>query len=206
MKKLLLVLCCVAVSGIVHADLLVNGDFSSPGSSSAGQFGSVTIDNWTTWGTSGWYANDIDSQMSAKMWATDTGIYQDWTATEGETYDLTVQAYQTTAEQLSGDRVGYLTIEWYTSGGSMIGSATVLDTLTVADSDDAWVTLSGSIMAPSGTAYGRTVLGLSESTSGGGAVYFDNATVNAAIPEPAALSMIGLGFITLMRLRRKVRA
>ena len=206
MKKLLLVLCCVALSGIVQADLLVNGDFSSPGTGSAGQFGSVTINNWTTWGTSGWYANDIDSQMSAKIWATDTGIYQDWSATAGQSYDLTVQGYQTTGEQLTGDRVGYLTVEWYESGGAKIGSSLVVDTISAADSDNAWVSLSGTATAPANTAYGRTVLGVSDTTSGSGAVFFDNATVNAVVPEPAALSMIGLGFFALMRFRKKVRA
>ena len=196
----------MALSGVVHADLLVNGDFSSPGTGSAGQFGSVTIDNWTTYGTDGWYANDVGSQMSAKIWAPGTGIYQDWTATAGSSYDMTVQGYQTTAEQLSGDRVGFLTVEWFESGGAKIGSSLVVDTMSVADSDNAWVTLSGSATAPANTAYGRTVLGVSDTTSGSGAVFFDNATVNAAIPEPAALSMIGMGFFALMRFRKKMRA
>ena len=203
MKKLLLVLCCVALSGVVHADLLVNGNFSDPGAGSAGQISAVTITGWTSWGTDGWYANDIDSQMSVKFWATGAGIYQNFDATPGYTYTVGAQAYQTTAEQLSGDRGAYVKVEWFDSGMNAVGTPTTVGTMTAANPDDAWVTLSGDVTAPANAAYGRTVLGLTETSGGGGAAYFDNATVT--IPEPAALSMIGMGFFALIRIRKMMR-
>ena len=203
MKKLLLILCCVALSGVVHADLLVNGNFSDPGTASAGQINTVTITGWTSYGTDGWYANDIDAQMSVKFWSTAAGIYQNFDATPGYTYSVGAQTYQTTAEQLSGDRSAYVKVEWFDSGLNPVGTAATVDSMTSADPANTWVNLGGDVVAPAGAAYGRTVLGLTETSGGGGAAYFDNATV--AIPEPAALSMIGMGFFALIRIRKMMR-
>ena len=200
-RKWLVIGTAMASCQIASANLLVNGDFSQPGI--AGQLGSVTVSNWNVYGaTSGWYANDIDSQMSVKIWNTDTGIYQDWSVTEGQAYNFQVSCYQWDSDHLVTAE-GYLKVEWYDASNAQLG-LTVLDTMTASDSYNTWVPLSGTATAAVGAAYGRVVLGL-QGTMSGDELFFDNADVSvAAVPEPATLAMFGLGILGLLRLRRKV--
>ena len=188
----------VGLCQMASANLLVNGDFAQPGV--GGQFGTVTVSNWITWGADGWYQNDIGGDYSAKVWSPNAGIYQDWNATPGEIYTLSVQGYQTVAEQLTTESA-YLKIEWFDSGYVALGQ-TVLDTMTGSDPAGSWNNLSGIATAVVGAAHGRITLGVQDA-DGAGAVFFDNAVVEA-IPEPGTLAMFGLGILGFLRLRRKL--
>lgn len=197
LRTLVAIAVAVALCQAASANLLLNGDFAEPGT--GGQFGTVTISNWTAYGTSGWYANDIDSQYAAKIWAPDTGMYQDWTAMAGQEYTLSVQGYQTAGEQLTTE-AAYLKVEWFDSGYGALGQS-VLDTMTGSDPVGSWNTLNGNAVAPANAAHGRITLGLQDA-DGAGAVFFDNAVVDV-VPEPGTLALFSLGILGFLRLRRK---
>lgn len=203
-KTLMVVAVLVALCQAASADLLLNGDFTSPGLGSAGNLNAVDIPNWTDYGSSGWYGGDIGTQPSVKFWAvsTDTAIYQDYTATPGQAYDFVVSCYQRADDHLvTGE--GFLKVEWFDASYANLGS-TVLDTMVAGDAYDTWVQLSGTATAAVGSVHGRVVLGL-QGTLSGDELYFDNADVTLSpIPEPGTLALLGLGMLGLVGLRRKL--
>jgi hypothetical protein len=193
----------MAAACVASANLLVNGDFSLPGSGSYGAINTVSIPNWTSWGSDGWYAGDIGAQPSVKMWNSGTGIYQDWSATAGQAYNLAVQTYSASGEPITGTGSADLRVEWFNAGYTALGTTT-LGSMHAGDPQNAWFNLSGTATAVVGAVYGRITLDMENA---GGAAYFDNASVTvAAVPEPAAISMVGLGLVGLLHLRRRARA
>jgi len=175
-----------------NADLLLNGDFTDNGT--YGQLPTTNITHWTTWGASGWYQNDIDSDASIKFWYYDTGAFQNHDAAENQVLQYSVQARTPSGDQLAGME-GYLKAEFFDSGDSKIGEY-VVDTFTPSDPADTWVQLSGLATAPVATAYGRIVLGLQDDATPGdesGSLYFDNASVEQMIPEPITAGLLLVG-------------
>jgi len=159
----------------VNSNLLSNGDFALSGSGA--QFGSATINGWTTWGNSGWYQDDIGGNYSVKTWWDDSGIYQDFACTPGLRYDFSVLARHRSAPDPLVAWHGYLKAEFYDAGWTSLGSQ-VLGYITATSATDAWIPLSGSYTAPVSSANGRLVLGVDTWGSGAsGAAYFDDASV-----------------------------
>lgn len=195
----------VAMLGIglpgLHAAVL-NGDFESPGT--AGQFGSVTIDDWHTWGTDGSYSDDYAPSMSIKIWWDTAGIWQDWDATPGQSYQVGVQALQPSGDALVAWDA-YLKVEFYDSDWQPL-QALDLDYLNSSDPQDAWVDLSGICTAPDEAVHGRIVMGLTHwAENASGAVYFDNASMeDMTLPEPGTLALIGVGLLILNAARGRM--
>jgi len=184
-----------------YPDLILNGDFTDNGT--YGQLPTTNITHWTTWGASGWYQNDIDSDASIKFWFYDTGAYQNHDAMENQVFQYSVQARTPSGDQLAGME-GYLKAEFYDSTDTRI-SEYVVDTFTPSDPVDTWVQLSGLATAPVGTAYGRIVLGLQDDgtpDNESGALYFDDASV---IPEPSAAALLALGAMGVLTARQRRR-
>ncbi len=155
-------------------NLLLNSDFALDGV--AAQINAATINNWGTWGPSGWYNSDIDSQMSVKLWYDDSGLFQDWTCAGSAVYELNVYARQRDAEPLV-DWQGYLKVEFYDAGNGLLASQE-LDYFLPTDPTNQWILLTGCYTSPAASAYGRIVLGVKNWTATvSGAVFFDNARV-----------------------------
>ena len=117
MKKVTLVVFCLLLAGLLsisttaQADL-INGDLEN---GTLGQFGTGSIDGWTTWETSGWYAahynHTTGGERSAKIWWDDAGMFQDFSATAGIEYDVSAYAFSPSADYLSSGWDGTMTIE-----------------------------------------------------------------------------------------------
>ncbi len=164
------------VTGVpaIHTNnLLLNGDFALSGNPA--QLGTAVINNWNTWGTGGWYQNDIDSQMSVKIWWDDTGIYQNFTCATGAVYVFSVQGRHRSSKPLV-NRSGVLKAEFYDSGGTPL-AAYILDDLKPTDPQDQWIPMSGVCTSPANSVQGRLVLTVTSGAGSDGDAYFDNASV-----------------------------
>lgn len=200
MKRIIVLLAFVAIAGLAQANLLSNGDFEL---GAPGNLGSNSPTDWGAWGWNGWLNRDsppsIDTQ-SVKMWWDDTGIWQSYAGTAGETYEYSVQVqdWSGNTNEITWDAV--LAACFYTdTGGFLLRQEFVLDTATVAD--DVWHTLSGTATAPDETYWVQMQLYLTGWEDGiDGSIYFDNASLTL-VPEPMTMVLMGLGGIFLRRRR-----
>ncbi|MFH0953561.1 MAG: PEP-CTERM sorting domain-containing protein [Verrucomicrobiota bacterium] len=200
-KYVVMVVVLVASCMVASANLLLNADFSSDGVFT--NLAAANMTSWNHWGDSGYYQGDIGGNPSAKAWWDDSGIYQDFTATPGTVYALSVMAQQRTGDLLVNWH-GYLKVEFYNALNVGVGTQE-LDYISSADPADSWVLLSGSSTSPVSTAYGRIVLGINNWAEGpSGAAYFDDASVDASVvPEPALAGLVLLGGLGLAMLRKR---
>jgi glucosylceramidase len=166
------------------ANLLTNGGFED---GSTGQIGSVTIPGWSTWGSSGWHHNDaglILDTKAVKLWWTDTGIYQDFTAAAGNTYRLSGYILHASGDALrDGDKSGDFRVEWYDTANTKLREDT-FGKITKDDPTDTWIDYSADITAPAGTIYGRYLIRMYQPTTGDGTVHYDNVSVVLAQSKP----------------------
>ncbi len=202
------VLLCSAMAAVAPANLLLNGDFEL---GELGQLGSVTVDNWITWGNSGWHHSDDGLKFDdkgIKLWWDATGIYQDFTAAVGAEFLFEVYAITSQTEALKGwdavVKAEWLDASWQFVAGEEIGRfyGEKDDKGIAGDPISTWKLISGSATAPEGAAYGRIVMVLEQAdnwqSTTGGAIYWDNASV-VMVPEPLSLALLGAGALCLRR-------
>ncbi len=211
MKKIIVLLALVAMVGLAHgelAEIIDNGDFElgSPGWLP----GSVPTGWGGAWNGNGYFNADVPPSIgtqSIKMWWDDTGIWQSFLATEGQTFDFSVQV-----QDWSGDTAdpGEETWDgvlaacfWTETGGLLLRQEFVLDSATMID--DIWYTIYGTATAPAGTYWGQIQLYLAGWTNAvpmNGSVYFDNASVFPAgrplAPTPRNEAVVAAGTTTTL--------
>ena len=197
MKRVLLLFALLAMIGIAGAELLVNGDFED---GDTGQLGVVPIPGWNSWGDTGWHNNDagavIDTK-SMKFWWDSSGMWQDFTATAGTTYEYSVQVMDFSGDTTANNWDLRIEAEFYDASDTQLTAAVLGYFDSGIEPDDTWVEIGDSIVAPANTAYGRVVLRMWDWQEGiGGALYFDNVSV---VPEPASFVLLGLGGLLLRR-------
>ena len=212
MKKVLLLMAFMALASVASANLLVNGDFEAGTSDDNGFDGS----GWTHWSWgNGWSNREVKYNdetngfqggngtwllnVGDTSWGGGGGAYQVLAATEGTTFQLTVES--------GADKwwlpTGYMSLIWLDSTDTEIGndSRTTVDPANYGGVYDAEhpmesYTLVGT--APAGTA--SVKVEFSANNIEGGSVTFDNAVLEV-VPEPATLVLLGLGGF-LFRSRR----
>jgi hypothetical protein len=193
MMAMLLLLCSVSV----RAELLTNGNFED---GDTGQLGVVAIPGWNSWGDAGWHNDDagrvIDTK-GMKFWWDSAGMWQDFAATAGTTYDYSVQVMDSSGDTSANNWDLQIEAEFYNATDTQIASAALGYFDSTIQPDDTWVEIGDSIVAPAGTTYGRVVIRMWDwNDTIGGALYFDNVSV---VPEPASLILLGLGGLLLRR-------
>lgn len=191
MKKFLIVLPVLVLTCMANANLLSNGGFED---GDTGQVGVVAIPGWNSWGNSGWHNDDagavIDTK-SMKFWWDGVGMWQDYTAVAGVTYDYSVQVMDFSGDTTANNWDLQIEAEFYDAANTQLTAVVLGYFDSGIEPDDTWVQIGGSIAAPEGTAYGRVVLRTLDWQEGiGGALYFDNVSV---VPEPLTLALLGLG-------------
>jgi hypothetical protein len=214
MKKALLIIVVLALSlttgwqAIAEANLLSNSDFET---GDTGQFGAVTIDNWTTYGASGWHHTDYNhsagGSKAIKIWWDDTAAYQDVTVAEGVTYNFCGYAYTPAGgDELGSGWNGVYKVEWL-SGDTKLSENEVGRFIGGTDAADSWKALSGEYTAPSGADTARVFLSLVNMDSTWsephtGSIGFDDLSAEA-VPEPASIMLVASGLLGLFGITRK---
>ncbi len=206
MRKLSLLIITATVATVLsistYANLLLNPGFTDNGT--YGQLPTTNMTYWTTWGASGYYQDDINSDASVKFWFDDTGAYQNYSANANEVYDYSIYAQTRSSDQLQGWK-GYLKAEFYDNDWNQLNSY-VVDTFTTNDAVDAWVQLSGLATSPVGTVYGRITIGIEHDVGGtAGSIYYDDADVHVAVPEPASAALLIGGIAGIICMRRRMK-
>ncbi|MGA2916289.1 MAG: LamG-like jellyroll fold domain-containing protein [Sedimentisphaerales bacterium] len=209
-KKILLmalVLCLIAGSNLLAANLLLNPGFEDT-NGIMGQFnksGTVIV-NWVQWGsTNGWYHNDIGKVRglrAVKLWMSDTATYQDFVPSVGSVYDVNVYAYSSSTDPpvnggLKGLN-GILMVQWLDSTKTVEKGTQIIgyfygraDPNHGSDPLDTWKLISGMCTPSAGTAYGRVWLKLVDTNTAAtlGSLNWDDVSViqnlyTASNPNP----------------------
>lgn len=195
-----IVMCSVLSAG---ANLIVDGGFENG------------TNNWQFWGAgnieavSGWGWQHGGSSM-VQMW-TDAGLYQDFAVVPGSNYLISAYTCHANWDPIlwgSTGRVGGVSLEWRDGSDQLISSPWQYtfgsDNQLAAEGN--WVLAnSGPQSAPAGAAVGRVVVNIWNDGTGSGRAFFDDVQVVGVIPEPAAVTLVGLGGLLLCAVRKKNR-
>ena len=194
------VLISVLLFGVsADANLLINGDFED---GDIGQVGSVEIPGWSNWGDAGWHNSDagatIDSK-AMKFWWDSVGLWQDFSATAGQTYAYSVQVMDWSGDTSANNWDLQIEAEFYDAESQQLTSVVLGYFDSGVELDDTWVQIGDSVVAPAETAYGRVVIrAVDWQENISGSVYFDNVSV---VPEPATLTLFCIGGLFFRRSR-----
>lgn len=135
------------------------------------------------------------------------GVYQQFAAAPGQTWDGGVWALNDTADIMAGGQVAAVNLEWIAADGFTSLGAVLGPTITAATTPNDWNFLTVSGEAIAGTAFARLVLITGDFLPGGfgGAPRFDDAFMvqREVVPVPAAVWLFGSGLGLLGWMRRK---
>lgn len=194
---------CLAANLASAQNLLLNGDFNSPGTGAA-------PDNWTTWSYGGgWATCQISTPPSLTPDAPDGsyymadggsssaggGEYQTIAATAGLTYQLTVdsgaQAWWLPYGEMRLFFLDASQTQLVEDFQSTVDPAVYGQNYDIAHP---WSTYTLTAVAPVNTAFVKVELA---EPNGTGTVWFDNAVLTA-VPEPGTIALAGIGFALLV--------
>lgn len=197
-----------------QANLLANPSFESPDASGGDVSGPPTGWSGFNFNATTAVVTALDGTQTLKQFGPfnpffdASGVLQSFPVVPGEIVTLSANGRNDSSDPISGGGVGdpgnfaVVKLEWFDGGGSPIG--TPVETLVVDKSSPADVWLPGTVVgvAPAGAASVNTLLlHVSDGTFLGGSVFWDDASVTIT-PEPASLSLLGLGGALLLRRRR----
>jgi len=173
----MILLSVVSAPALAQTNLLVNGDFED------GPTGSLAngVPGWNNWGTGGWHHNDAGAVIGGKgmkLWSGDTGMWQDFAAAPGMSYDYRIQVMDWSGDTTANNWDMRIEAEFYDASDHQIKASVLGYFDSSVEPDDIWTRIGGKVSAPAGTAYGRIVLRLWDWQPGVvGSLYFDSASV-----------------------------
>ncbi|MHC5183825.1 MAG: hypothetical protein ACYSPI_06075, partial [Planctomycetota bacterium] len=156
--------------------ILLNGDFTGGGSS------------WSI-GNGGVYADLGDNAL--KVWTSvtlwDVGFaIQEVAATPGQTYTLSADVWNSSTEPLPGTGgQAFIKLEFFDGTGTIINGpyGTQLDIIDGTTAQDTWIPLSGSMVAPAGSATFKVIPMVQNIGGGVSVAWFDNVLLTTT-PMP----------------------
>lgn len=201
----------VLLASTASANLLVNPGFENPSTSPGVEY--FGAPGWTVFGgTTFTINNDVIGPADAhggtqamKVFAFG-GLYQQFAAAPGQTWDGGVWALNDTADVMAGGQVAAVNIEWIAADGVTNLGNVLGPTITAATPTNVWQFLTVSGDSPALTAFARLVLITGDFLPGGfgGAPRFDDAfMVERVVPVPAAVWLLGSALGILGWMRRK---
>ena len=139
------------------------------------------IENWTALGNAGVIAETYkrSGKNALQLYAPETLLAQTWDATQGWKYASAAYAYTPVADKLQGDPDlhGIVLLQFLDATGTNILQSYESAWFRTNWTAGAWSNLEAIGVAPKGTRYGRTVLGLLGTNLGfSGSIWFDDAT------------------------------
>jgi hypothetical protein len=199
----------LALAGAAQAaNLLTNPSFEDPVLAGGDTYGST---GWTAFGAA--YTIRVLPQsgdQALKMFGTPSGVFQDFAASPGQTYTASAWAANPNFDAMAADQIAAINVEWRNAGGLISFDTVRILEGTPADSVYRFASLTAT--APAGTTIARFVLitGAFNDVNGdtqivgGGAPFFDNASFDLVVPEPASLTLAGVAGLGFLARRRKV--
>jgi hypothetical protein len=198
------VMVVLAVTGVVSANLLTNGDFNNPESMDAPT-------GWTIWCDSGWVNHEVISPAAGLVGVYDgtwqmslggdsggaRGIFQVVAGTENEEYTLTMDA----GAQDWWLPNGSFYLKFLDAGDTELASHEVDTTAGIHNPDQydtgiVYQEFNITATAPAGTTQVKVECA---EWAGSGTVWFDNAVL---VPEPATVAFLGIGCIFFCRRKK----
>ncbi len=213
MRKILVLLSavCLAAGAANAQNLLLNGDFNDPPSGAAPT-------SWTPWSWNAGFANheikpgldDSYCLVAGNGWYDGGGgFFQTISATAGTEYNLTVSS----GADAWWLPTGRMTMFFLDSSPTPVelGQATrnTVDPAVYGQNYDIahpWAAYSLTGTAPVGTTQIKVEFASNNPGGVGGAIYFDNASLTAVVPEPGAAALVALGSALLLGYRSRRNA
>lgn len=149
---------------------------------------------------------------SMKAFGPVAGVFQDFAATEGQLWIGSAFAANPSFDPMGDDQVAAITVGSLDAAGNQFGVADfrIIDGGTNQPANDEYQYGQIDYLVPAGAVGVRFTLitgafndvDMDGTVEGGGAPFFDDARFGMLVPEPAGLSLLGLGALALVRRRR----
>ncbi len=165
------------VSTFAGGQLLTNPGFED---GDIGQFGTVTVPGWDTYGTNGFHhdeSGNVINEKAIKFSNIDTTTGQTFSVTAGQEYIISIKMLSSSSDPLTQAESLFF-IKWYNgtpSSGTKISEYQIGSFNPDSDPVDTWKTMAARLTAPTGAVYGRIVLKFSADPVSG-YIHFDEAS------------------------------
>jgi len=200
-----------ASASTAAVNVLANPGFEVPDASGGDVFMTAGNSSWNgfnaAFATTG---TKRTGNQSGKTFGAPGGMFQDFNTTPGTEWVGTVYGENFSPDPMTGTQAGFMNIEWHTGTAAAPGGQISFDSVLVVSSTsptDQWIQGTIDKFAPPGATVARIVLlsgPFNGAGNGGGATFFDDATFDPVVPEPATLGVTaGVVALETMRRRRK---
>ena len=138
------------------------------------------IDNWTNLGNQGvvWDTYAKSGTRALKITGPGTFVQQAWDATQNWRYATAAYLYTPSADRMTGTNLlAFVELQFLDSTGTNVLQSYDSPMFATNTAAGAWTNFEAQGVAPSGTRYGRTLIGIAGSgTNYSGSVWFDDLT------------------------------